>query len=256
MENHYPLFAGGRILKKEALWNLRDYAYGSIQSVYADYTKGIVKGCEIHVEDCCLVVDRGILKYEDFLYLLQEEVRIPFTAENRITVLKAVFTIKKGQPDYLSYQADFLLDQDLAQQENQIEFCRFHLREGSVLRDTYKNFSDMQTQYDTINLVDATVAGRYQERLHPIVLMRFAEEMQERGGKDVADTVFCYEIWNHAGELERSAVLAYLSDKGSAGMAEMYGWDNERIVRELEGILLEGNRAMGRERRKNIIYVE
>ena len=26
VENRYPLFAGGRILKKEALWDLRDYA--------------------------------------------------------------------------------------------------------------------------------------------------------------------------------------------------------------------------------------
>ena len=30
MENRYPLFAGGRILKKESLWDLRDYAYGGM----------------------------------------------------------------------------------------------------------------------------------------------------------------------------------------------------------------------------------
>lgn len=51
MENRYPLFAGGRILKKEALWDLRDYAYGSMQLYYMDYTDGIVRGFDIHVED-------------------------------------------------------------------------------------------------------------------------------------------------------------------------------------------------------------
>lgn len=110
MGNRYPLFAGGRILKKEALWDLRDYAYGSMQLLYMDYTDGIVKGCNVRVEDSHLVVGRGMLKYGNFLYLLPEEVRIPFAAENRMVVLKAVFTVKEGNPDYLSYQVDFLLD--------------------------------------------------------------------------------------------------------------------------------------------------
>ncbi|MBD5480400.1 MAG: hypothetical protein HDR14_14130 [Lachnospiraceae bacterium] len=256
MENRYPLFAGGRILKKEALWDMRTYAYGSQQAIYAGYTDGIIKGCGIHVKGSHLAIGKGILKYGDFIYQIQEEVMVPFTAENRMVALKALFSVKTGHPDYLSYQADFRLDYDLERRENQIELCRFQLREGSVLRDAYKDFSDLQTGYDTINLINATVAGRRQERLHPAVLLRFAEEMQERGGKDTADMVFSYEIWNHAGELERAAVLAYLSDKGSVRMAEMCEWDNERIVSELEGILLEGGRTMGREREKNIIYVE
>lgn len=256
MENRYPLFAGGRILKKEALWDLRDYAYGGLQLYYADYTDGIVRGCDVRVEDNHLVVGRGMLKHGDFLYLLQEEVRVPFAAENRLVALKAVFTVEEGNPDYLSYQVVFLLDQDVERQENQIELCRFHLREGSVLRDTYKDFTDLNTKYDTINLLYATVSGRNEERLHPVVLLQFAEEMQEHVGKDAVDMAFCYEIRNHTGELEWTVVLAYLADKGVTGMAEMYDWDNERILKELEGILLAGNRAMGRERGKNIIYVE
>lgn len=256
MENRYPLFAGGRILKKESLWDLRDYAYGGMLLYYMDYTNGIVKGCDIHVEDHHLVVGRGMLKYKDFLYLLQEEVRVPFIAENRLVVLKAVFAVKKNHPDYQSYQVTFLLDQDTERQENQIELCRFHLREGSVLRDTYRDFADLQTRYDTVNLINATVAGRGRERLHPVVLLWFAEEMQERTGKDAADRALCYEILNHTGELERAVVLAYLEDKGAMGMAEMRGWDNGKIVGELEGILLEGKTTPGREYGKNIIYVE
>ena len=243
-------------MKKESLWDLRDYAYGGMSLYYMDYTDGIVKGCDIRVEDGYLVVGRGMLKYGDFLYLLQEEVKVPFAAENRLVVLKAVFDIKRGHPDYLSYQVTFLLDQDAERQENQIELCRFYLREGSMLRDSYKDFSDLQTQYDTINLINATVAGRGRERMHPLVLLRFAKEMQERSEKDAADMAFCYEIWNHAGELGRAAVLAYLADKGAAKMAETQGWENEKIVGEMEAILLDGKMASGREYGKNIIYVE
>ena len=139
VENRYPLFAGGRILKKEALWDLRDYAYGSMQLYYMDYTDGIVRGCSVRVEDNCLVVGKGILKYGDFLYLLREEARVLFAAENRTVALKAVFNVNEGNPDYLSYQVDFLLDQDVERGKNQIEVCRFHLREGSVLREDRKS---------------------------------------------------------------------------------------------------------------------
>ena len=213
MENRYPLFAGGRILKKEALWNLRDYAYDSMQLYYMDYTDGIVRGCDIHVEDGYLVIGKGILKYGDFLYLLREEVRIPFAAENKLVVLKAVFLIKQDHPDYLSYQVTFLLDQDIERQENQIELCRFHLREGSVLRDTYRDFTDLNTKYDTINLLYATVAGRSKERLHPKILLKFAKEFQIKKAKDIEDIAFCYHILQNKGEVERNVVEAYLQDK-------------------------------------------
>lgn len=256
MENRYPLFAGGRILKKEALWDLRDYTYGSLQIVYADYTDGIVRGCAIRVEGNCLIIGKGLLKYGDFLYLMKEEAAVSFMAANRLTVLKAVFSVDGNHPDYLSCKMDFLMDEDAQRQKNQIELCRFHLREGSVLRDVYKDFSDQQTRYDTVILTNATVAGRGEERLHPAVLLRFAEELQERGEKDAADMAFCYEIRNHTGEVERMTVLSYLADKGTARMEAMREWDNEKLIGEMEKILQSGGRTSGWERQKNVIYVE
>lgn len=256
MENRYPLFAGGRILKKEALWDLRDYAYENWRVIYEDYTNGIIKGCRVRVEGSDLVIGSGVLKYQDFIYLLKEETRVPITETNRLAVLKAEFRKEDGNPDYLIYAVMFFLDNESECRENQMELCRFHLCEGSVLRDTYKDFFDLLTEYDTVNLMNSAVAGRGQERLHPSILLQFAKEIQEHGEKDAADMAFCYEIRNHTGELERAAVLAYLADKGAAEMTQLYDWDNEKVVREMEGILLEGRRTAGREQRKNIIYVE
>ena len=256
MENRYPLFAGGRILKKEALWDLRDYTYENWRIFYEDYTDGIIKGCRVRVAGSDLIIGCGILKYQDFIYLLKEETRVPITETNKLAVLKVEFRKEDGNPDYLIYTVVFFLDNEPECRENQMELCRFHLCEGSVLRDTYKGFSDLWTEYDTVNLMNSVVAGRGQKRLHPSVLLQFAEEMQERSEKDAADMAFCYEIRNHTGELERAAVLAYLADKGAAEMVQLYGWDNEKIISEMEGILLEGRRTVGRERRKNVIYVE
>ena len=257
MESRYPLFAGGRILKKEALWDLRDYAYESWQLYYEDYTDGIIKGCEVRVEGQKLVVGRGIMKYRNFIYLLREEAVIPFTAENRLMVLKASFRKKEGNPDCLVYQVAFFLDDSPALQDDQIELCRFHLRAGSVLRDTYKNFYDMNTEYDTINLLHATMAGRGRGRMHPKVMLRFAEELKRRKEKQAADYAFSYQIDNTAGVIARETVLSYLADRRREDTsAETKGWDNVAVFHELEGILgHNGNEGNSRTGRK-VIYIE
>lgn len=62
MENRYPLFAGGRILKKESLWDLRDYTFAGLQLQYEGYTDGIIQGCGIHVEGMNLIVGQEVCK--------------------------------------------------------------------------------------------------------------------------------------------------------------------------------------------------
>ena len=47
MEIRVPVFAGRRILKKESLWDIRDYTYAGWQLYYAEYTDGLLKGCDI-----------------------------------------------------------------------------------------------------------------------------------------------------------------------------------------------------------------
>lgn len=213
MENRYPLFAGGRILKKESLWDLRDYAYGGWQLQYADYTDGVIKGCRVRVEGNNLIVGKGMMKYGNFIFLMDEEAKIPFKAENRTTVLKAGFEIKREHSDYLAYEVGFFLDHELERKENQIELCRFHLREGSVLRDRYESFSDMGTEYDTVNLIYATVAGKKKGRLHPDILWKYAKELLLYEKKDIEDRAFCYQVFQQQGEIETDLLDMYLFEK-------------------------------------------
>lgn len=256
MESRYPLFAGGRILKKEALWDLRDYAYESWQLYYEDYTDGIIKGCEVRVEGQKLVVGRGIMKYRNFIYLLREEAVIPFTAENRLMVLKASFWKKEGNPDCLVYQVAFFLDDSPVLQNDQIELCRFHLRAGSVLRDTYKNFYDMNTEYDTINLLHATMAGRGRGRMHPKVMLRFAETMQDSDIKSIEDIALCYHILQNEGEVERKVIDAYLGDKLKETAVEWEKIDVEQRFERLETLLSRRVDKLEARQRRRVIFVE
>lgn len=238
MENRFPLFAGRRILKKESLWDIRDYAYAGWQLYYADYSDGLLKGCDIRAEDGQLVIGKGMLKFHDFIYLMMEEERVDYQPKNRWQVLKAEFSEDETNLDYKAYRVRFFLDEEMELGENQIEMCRFYLREGSVLRDSYKNFSDMSTEYDTVNLIHATVAGVGEQRLHPVVVRQFGEELWKMREKDQVDFGICNLIWNTQGKVERKVIAAYLECKmKNTAMHQIMLYDNQKIYEKLENIV-------------------
>lgn len=234
MEIRVPVFAGRRILKKESLWDIRDYTYAGWQLYYAEYTDGLLKGCDIRAEDGRLVIGKGMLKFHDFIYLMMEEERVDYQPKNRWQVLKAEFSEDETNLDYKAYRVRFFLDEEMELGENQIEMCRFYLREGSVLRDSYKNFADMSTEYDTVNLICATVAGVREKTLHPLVVKQFGEELWNMEEKDQFDFGFCSLVWNTQGRVERKVIAAYLSNKmKKAVVANIMSYDNQWYMRSL-----------------------
>lgn len=238
MEIRVPVFAGRRILKKESLWDIRDYTYAGWQLYYAEYTDGLLKGCDIRAEDGRLVIGKGMLKFHDFIYLMMEEERVDYQPKNRWQVLKAEFSEDETNLDYKAYRVRFFLDEEMELGENQIEMCRFYLREGSVLRDSYKNFADMSTEYDTVNLICATVAGVREKTLHPLVVKQFGEELWNMEEKDQFDFGFCSLVWNTQGRVERKVIAAYLSNKmKKAVVANIMSYDNQMVYEKLENIV-------------------
>ena len=231
MEMRVPIFAGRRILKKESLWDIRDYTYAGWQLYYAEYTDGLLKGCDIRAEDGQLVIGKGMLKFHDFIYLMMEEERVDYQPKNRWQMLKAEFSEDETNLDYKAYRVRFFLDEELELGENQMEMCRFYLREGSALRDSYKNFADMSTEYDTVNLICATVAGIG-------VVKQFGEELWNMEEKDQFDFGFCSLVWNTQGRVERKVIAAYLSNKmKKAVVANIMSYDNQMVYEKLENIV-------------------
>lgn len=247
MENRYPLFAGRRILRKESLWDIRDYSYLGWQLYYDDYTDGLLKGCSIRAEDGVLIIGRGMIKFHGFIYLLQEEERIFYQPENAWRVLKAEFSENENSLDYKAYRIRFFLDGELACGEHQMEMCRFYLREGSVLRDSYKGFSDMATEYDTINLIHAAVAGVGKRTLHPVILLQFAEELWQQRNKEAVDINFCFLLWNMQGRIERSVITAYLGEKEMDAMTGKTVLNGNQEIYESLGRIID-HRGLKRDR--------
>ena len=110
MQNLYPLFERNRILKKELLWSLRDYAFSHIQLEYQEYGQGIIQGCSVQVQGHELVVGPGIIKYGGFICLMMEEQRIEYGLKEQTQYLKLKIETHRNSPDYIAYDIQLLLD--------------------------------------------------------------------------------------------------------------------------------------------------
>lgn len=188
MEHIYPAFERGRIMKKELLWALRDYSYSALQLQYQDYPDGIISGCRITVRDDQLIVGTGIIKCQDFIFLLTEEEQVAYAPTEVFVSLKFRVKSEEEMPDYTRYVTEFVLDENLERAQNELEICRFKLKEGAGLRTEYKDFYDIQTEFDTVNLADASWAGRGGRTLSKEITDCFAKKVlasREAAGEDI-----------------------------------------------------------------------
>lgn len=192
MEHIYPAFERGRIMKKELLWALRDYSYSALQLRYLDYPDGIISGCDIRTEKDYLYIGPGVIKCQGFVFLLTKEEAVKYAPTEQYVSLKFRLLKKEELPDYVRYVTEFALDNNLERMPGEIEICRYKLKEGARLRTDYKDFYDIQTEFDTVNLVDSTWSAQGGNTLSKKVTDYFARKVLECKDADAMDIQFAY----------------------------------------------------------------
>ena len=256
MKNLYPLFEQNRILKKELLWSLRDYSFAHIQLEYQEYAPGIIRGCRVSIKKNKLVVSTGLIKAGDFICLFTAEESAVYEAINSMQYLKLKVMVDHSVPDYISYESKLYLDTKEAREENEFELCRFYLREGASLRDTYKSFYDMETEYDTVNLIYASWSARGGTALAPDILKYYAERILQSKNSEAEDLFIAYQCLCGENTMERSILAAYLSrrlgEEKAADNYELY----KQLGRVLEKIGLEQEQPLKRIPKRNYIIVD
>lgn len=214
MEHIYPAFERGRILKKELLWALRDYSYSALQLQYREYPDGILSGCSIRTEGSgVLWIGQGIIKCQGFIFLITGEEQVMYAPTDRYTSLKFRVEAKEELADYTRYTTDFVLDKSLERQPNEIEICRFKLKEGARLRTDYKDFFDIQTEFDTVNLADATWSAAGGNTLSKEVTDCFARKVLECGSAQDSDAQFAYLLLQGKEAVRREVLEDYITRK-------------------------------------------
>ena len=192
-----PIFERGRVLKRESWESIRDYPIDALNIQYEGYTNGIIRGLKISVDSSerLINIGRGLVKFNEKIYPINEVQKIGYESSGVWEILKLKF-------------ADVLLDKDF-----EIEVCRFKLKKGFALRDTYKDFEDMKTEYDTINLINADWSGYEKATFSESVLKVFAKEYLKTKEADSTDRNFCYMVLNTREALDIEIIEDYISYK-------------------------------------------
>ncbi len=236
MEHIYPAFERGRIMKKELLWALRDYSYAALQLQYADYPDGILSGCRICVEDDVLYITPGMIKCSDFIFLITEKEKIGNLPVNCCVSLKFRLKEKEILSDYTRYITEFVFDENMKRQQNELEICRFKLKEGARLRTDYKDFFDIQTEYDTVNLANATWSARGGNTLSKEITDCFARKVMECEVADDKDIRFAYLLLQSKEAVDYTVITDYIYRK-AGGKGKSIRMDIEEAFQKLEEIL-------------------
>lgn len=209
-ENSYPLFNSGRLLKIDMLNELRDFPREFIDINYEQYSDGIIEGCSLEVTDNFIVLKKGILKHNKILYLLKEDIMISYKCNNKLTILKVKFLPETKDSDFKRNSTEIYLDENLEIKENEIEICRFQLRSGAHLRIDHVDFTDLATEYDTVNFIYAPYAAIGESSLCPKILRRFGSELLKCRVEDPWDIAFGMNCVQAKEPMQKEIIIDYL----------------------------------------------
>lgn len=229
LEQVYPLFQRGRIMKKEMLEAIRNYAYGFDQERYRSYSDGLLWGLDLKVKESRLLLSPGILKYEGKLYLSAQEESIAYDALGRTCILSIEFVPTHETEDFIYDKTRLILGGEVPQRG--LELCRFKLKTGARLRSDYVDLEDMATEYDTINLIHSVHAAPEKSTLHPAITRRYAREALGYVKEDPWDIQFCMMALQSREALSREVIEAYLFRQ--TGLAEKEA-DNSALYYHLK----------------------
>ncbi len=242
-KNIYPLFERKRVLKKEALENLRDFPRDIFRILYQDYSDGILCGCELEVTDKTILIRPGILYYRKIPYILTETWEMPYKATGKQEYLKVRFPDKNvggGQDEYLT---QVCLDGHIPDINCELELARFKLQEGARLRDDYTDFFDYNTEFDTVNRISVPYASPDKSSIYPQVTRAYAETLMKYPIQNPWDYSFCMECLKEQGAIPYRTVHIYLNIRLDQRKEE---YSNMEIYKAFRRILSEvdGGRSL------------
>jgi hypothetical protein len=250
-QNNYPLFNGGRLLKIEMLEELRDFPREFFNAQFREYSNGIISGCDIEVSDDYIKLTKGIIKYQGVLYLLKEEKKIEYVCNNKLMLVKIKFLPEKLESDFKINSTEISLTDKLELREDEIEICRFKLRSGAKLRINHTDFTDLSTEYDTVNTIHAPYAACGDTSLNPEILRRFGREALSCNLNEAWDISFAMLCVQSKEAIQKEIIISYLVNKlgiefKEYGNEELYNYLLEVLRSVKDGRDRNGHRGSGR----------
>ena len=255
LEHKVPTFAPGPV-KKEIMVALRDIALDEQNIRYNEHIDGIISGCGLIEEGMKIGLVGGIVKFAGRLYKLKEKALVHYEHTDDWTVLKLRFSPQIQHKEYIHYTAELTLDDNVDIRPNEMEMGRFKLKKGSRLRTAYKDFWDMATEYDTVNLVHVKHSMRYNHTLHPAITAHFARDAFEYLDDNSLDCAFCTACLAGESAISRELIERYIANRLEKKFEKM---DNSKLHAALgEALNLITGRSrgnMGKGRKSGVMVI-
>jgi hypothetical protein len=253
-EHKIPLFNPAP-LRREILESVRDLALLEQSARYGDYSDGVLAGCGLFEHDMNVGVTGGLIKFGGRVYVLPDKAGVPYRPTDTWTVLKIQFGGEEKGRDFLRFVGHMTLDENTNILPNELELGRFKLKRGSRLRTEYADFADMETEYDTVNLIHVPYAGIGEATLSPTVLMHFAREAYPIV-TEPADVAFCCACLAGNGVMSRESIVRYLSRHSESEIGPQTNHSlHRRLAQILAGLKGSGPDASGRQENKGVLLL-
>lgn len=195
-----PIFKSGNILKQEMMESLKQYMVDYTILKYSGYSDGILRGCNLTVTDNRIVLHNGIFIFGGMPFYIKDT----FSIMSRPTNTVKAIIVKAGEAEYErcfeTRRIEFVLSDVEEISHTDVEICRFRLQQGAKLRYQYRDFEDMNTEFDTVCLVHSQWAAFGGNSLSYYILHQFAADMLKTNGVTQEDRQFIGQIFAANGE--------------------------------------------------------
>lgn len=171
-----PEYIRGRILTREILETMRDMEFDLPYVHYMDCSDGVIVPCAIEVTNHSLIIGKGLIKRGDKLYRMMEPAEIEYQPTEEWRVLKIQFLPQSESKDFSLFETKIFLSEETKIEENELEICRFKLKAGSILRQNYLDFHDLNTEFDTLSIIHVPFASVPAPTVSPYITRYFARE--------------------------------------------------------------------------------
>lgn len=185
-----PSFNRGSVLKQKMIEALRDFPHTVLDVLYSDYGEGIISGFKVKpVADNAFLVSPGLFKYNDKIFVLEEELSIEQKTEKHYVYISLQ---KNDNPD----SVDVVLQCDQIDEPNDemFELFRYTMNaEMFVYKDIYELLNSPMNRINQLYCKYSVIGGT---TLHPYYYQLFANAILESSNASNNDIAFAYQCLN------------------------------------------------------------
>ena len=178
------------------------------------------------------------------MFFIKEPMSVIYYPTNTTVVLKLLFSEQLRDKNFIYREIDLMLSEQVDLQKGELELCRFKLQEGARLRYQYQDFSDRNTEFDTLNTIYAAYSALGGSSLSLEIVQEFAEGMLKAKGLPDMDALFCMQLLGQDRPVSKKVLTAYIERKMGHSLPDD---SNLTIYKALEKLLREayGDRRAG-----------